>query len=78
MSAAPPESHGVLIPGTELEVTAYASGAGNDLCIVINRKGHLCLGRIILENLCQLDRSNIRIAIGDMVLAPMANSECSS
>lgn len=61
--------HAVEVVGTNLQVAAYATMRG-DLCIAIN-DGRLCLGRIVLEGLCQLDLKNATGAVVDLVLAPI-------
>jgi hypothetical protein len=68
-----PETYAVSVPNTELEIAAYT--VGGDLCIAINHKNRPCLGRIILENLAQLDLNNTSVAIGDVVLSPISKPE---
>jgi hypothetical protein len=58
------------VPGTSLEVTAYVV-RGCDLCVVLNTNSGECIGRILIEQLCQFeDLSQINIGYFRLVPEP--------
>ncbi len=58
----------LVVPGTMLEVTAHVI-EGRDLCVVVNARNGACLGRILIQQLCQFEDLS-RVNIGEFRLVP--------